>query len=822
MSIRFAETVRGNQKIFTRVVADGESANDPSAWKVEARTTDGQDMPARMVPIPKEGIEEGLQGVVLVLTVSKADQVAMVTLGDESAVLSVGARWARIQSQLNTARRNKAAMAIRNADEEPLRQGEPFALLMRELINDGDEEILRVDLYLRSADKESLAQDVRLRVLDREGHPINLTDCVSLGDATTENPDYPGLYERTVTLSVRIPTDVKEMELWASSASDEFSDAFVLVDRDWMAGLRRDHFFGVLSADRDPIYDRWFREGHRAKPWQLEQQRRAHFDIEPTFSIVVPLYETPLDFFREMADSVLDQTYGRLQLVLVNASPDNAELSDEVERYRQRDERVTVVRLEENLGIVGNTNAGIEACTGDFVAFFDHDDVLEPDLLYNYVKGINDYPTTDLLYCDEDKLVEDNQKHGEYRYEQAFFKPDWSPDLLRSQNYVCHLLCVRKSLLDEVGPSDARYEGSQDHDLTLRVGERARNVYHARRCLYHWRVHAGSTAAGAGAKSYTTEAGVRAVQAELDRLGINGTVYEDAKIPNTYHVRYTFDPADEPLVSIVIPNKDGVELLGPCVDSILQKSTYSNYEIVIVENNSTEQETFDLYERLQQRDARIRVVTYVPDEPGFSFAKIMNYGFAQARGAYILMLNNDTRVITPEWIENMLGHAMEPGVGCVGAKLLYPDDTIQHAGVLMLQSGPSAASVGLPRDCQDYFGSIQTTHDYMAVTAACLLVSKELCDKMGGLDEQFAVDYNDVDFCLRVHAAGYRNVYEPTCELYHLESVSRGKTKESESALRFRREQGMLQTRWPERYEYSDPYLNPNLWNSNMYRHIRP
>lgn len=806
MGIRFGETVRGNFKVFIHVTSDGEAA--VGDWRASARTAEGLEIPARVVPAP-----EGVDGGVLVLPVLDQGQTATVEVGGEQASIDVDPHWAKRRSQINTATRNRVALAIRNCDEGVRWGDDGLVVEVLQFVPDGERDVVRIEIRLMGRDRDSLGAPVELLLHDRAGHPLGLTETVVLGDVMLEDPEYPGFWHRRITTSTRVSRGVGELVLWARCASADFRDAVEVLDGARLGQLRERGFYDTLSADRDPIYDQWFRDKHRAKAWELEAQRGVRFAIEPTFSLVVPLFRTPVEYFREMADSVLGQTYPHLELVLVNASPDDAPLAAEVARCQERDGRVRVVALERNLGIVGNTNAGVEAATGDFVAFMDHDDVLEPDLLYHYAKGINDYPTTDLLYCDEDKLVDG-------RYEQVFFKPDWSPDLLRSQNYVTHLLCVRRALLDEVGMSDPAYEGAQDHELTLRVGERARNVYHARRAMYHWRVHAGSTAQDAGEKTYTSDAGIRAVQAELDRLGIDGSVYEDEQISNIYHVRYHFDEATEPLVSIVIPNKDARDLLAGCLDSLRERTTYRNYEIVVVENNSTDPETFAYYDEVQAADSHVRVVTYVAEAPGFNFAAIMNFGIAQARGAYVLMLNNDTKVITSEWIEQLLGHAVEPGVGCVGAKLVYPDDTIQHAGVIVHRGGPNHSGIFLPRDTQNYFHAAQVTRDFLGVTGACLLVSKALYDEVGGLDEAFAADYNDVDFCLKVHAAGYRNVYEPTCELYHLESVSRGKNETRARALRFRHEKGILADRWPQYHEFSDPYMNPNLEPISPYWHI--
>lgn len=808
MSIEFREVTRGNRKIFVHVA--GSVFSQGLRVSASSMTSRGNALPASVIPAP-----EGVEGGVLVVPVSQDAQTVTLRVANESGVVLqsvehvLDPRESKLRSQVNTALRNKVAEAIRNCDASlPSDPARPQIEILR-MIPDHDQEILHVEVRATGQNKDALSHSVELFALDPNGNSLVQGEVVTMGDALLADEQYPGTYHLRLTRSIRIPRGVPDLILWARSSSAAVGESWHLWDGPALQAERDRWHWIAIPADRDPAYDGWFRN-RRAKEWELAAQRAVRFDDGPKFSLVVPLYNTPVEYFHDMVASVLAQSYANLELVLVNGSPQHEELGQAIEAVAGNNSQVKVVALDQNQGIVGNTNAGVAAATGDFVCFLDHDDVLEPDCLYWYARGISTHANTDLLYCDEDKLVDGH-------YEQPFLKPDWSPDTLCSQNYVCHLLCVRRSVLEQVGPESEDFEGAQDHDLALRVGEVARNVYHVRRVLYHWRVHPGSTATDAGEKSYTASAGVRAVQAHLDRCGIQGQAYEDERIPNVYHVRYRFDA--EPLVSVLIPNKDAVNLLEPCLDSIRSKSTYHNYEVVVVENNSTDPATFAYYERVQQEDPRVRVVTY--DAGGeFNYSKLMNYGVSQTRGEYVLMLNNDTKVITPGWIEALLGHAREEKVGCVGAKLLYPDGTMQHAGVIVHRGGPYHTGIFLPGDCDDYFHSFQITRNYSGVTGACLMIRRALYDQMGGLDESFAADYNDVDFCLRVLRAGYRNVYEPTCELYHLESVSRGKNETRGRAIRFSREKGRLQALWPERYVYTDPYVNPNIWPVNAYWHL--
>ena len=825
MQLRLSDTIRGVGKIFLHLVADvGEDVA-----RVRASSFIGtNELPVRVIPAPA-----GVDGWVLVLPLTQATQRLVVRAYDLTGQLlrelheTIAHDWAKRRSQMNTILRNQTACAMRNCDER-LPLSELTECRVTNLIDRGKTEVIRLELTLRAYERASdLAGDVQVMAQDKEGVPLAVAPQICLGDTVLPEQEVPATFFRRITFSLEIRTGASFVRLWVRFDVESRDDLVVTLDESQLKQLREDWFYLTLSADRDPIYDQWYRERHRAKAWQLEGQRRAfaagRLGVSPLFSVVVPLYDTPLDYLRQMVASVLAQTYGRLELILVIGSPDNGELVQLAERYARRDERVHVVALDANRGIVGNTNAGIERAEGDFVGFLDHDDVIEPDLLMCYVEGLATHPQTDLFYCDEDKLVDG-------RYEQVYLKPDWSPDLLRSLNYVCHLLCVRTSLVRELGGLRERFEGAQDYDLTLQVGERARNVYHARRVLYHWRASAESTAHDASAKSYARAAGLHALQEHLDRVGIAAKAVEDADVPNLYHLRFDIMSASSatgghslaqpPLVSIVIPNKDSVTLLAACIASIFERSSYTNFEIVVVENESSSHETFDYYHELQAAHDNVRVVTYLPDTSSFNFAAIMNYGIAQARGEYVLMLNNDTRVITSEWIEFLLGHARQDDVGCVGAKLLYPDDTIQHAGVIIHRGGPNHTGIFLPRDSQNYFHSAQVCRNFLGVTGACLMVRKATFDRVGGLDEAFAADYNDVDFCLRVYKAGYWNVYEPQCELYHLESVSRGKNETRERALRFRHEKGILADRWPRYHEFADPFMHPCMWAINPYWHL--
>lgn len=800
MSIEFKETTRGRAMVFVRVVVTGGTSAD--ALKVRAETGDGLAIPVKLID---QGVADERTLIVPQLDVPCRIFVAS---GDEEASFLVDPKRAKRAGQLNTLLRNADAERVRNGDTKIRRSA--GNVYTTEVVPDWEakQTIVRgIAEALMPSDSAATREEVQILVLGRDGRPLGEQTWVPLGDSISHPEEDAGMAMRRVGFSFRVGLEPPDLIVWAKGLHSANGDVFVCLTAGEIVD-RRNGFAGMtLSAMADGAYDEWFRL-HCATSDELAVQRQHHFDIEPTFSLVVPLYRTPLDVFGEMARSVLGQTYPKLELVLVNASPEDGPLREATEALARDDSRVKVVPLGENRGITENTNAGIEAATGDFVAFLDHDDVIEPNLLYEYVRGINRHPTTDLLYCDEDKL-----KDG--RLSEPNLKPDWDPEMLCSQNYVCHMLTVRKSVLDTLEPATREFDGAQDQNMTFRVGERARNVYHVRKPLYHWRISANSTAEEPSAKAYTTEAGVRAVQGHLDRLGISAIAHQRDSMPNMYQIDYKID--EEPLVSIVIPNKDQVAVLDRCLTSIAEQSTYKNYEIIVVENNSTNEDTFAYYDKVQKEDPRIRVVRFESNGV-FNYSKLNNYGVSQARGDYYILLNNDTEVITPDWIEQLLGPCMTDGVGVVGAKLLFPDNTIQHGGVAFHRAGPVHLGFHLPDINHDSCNYYLVMRDAAAVTGACLLTSRDTWTRLGGMDEDFAVNYNDVDYCLRSWKIGQRVVFQPAAKLYHYESVTRGVLKNHAESVQWMAEEGLLKARYPRYYSDGDPLQNPNV--EGLYHHL--
>lgn len=533
---------------------------------------------------------------------------------------------------------------------------------------------------------------------------------------------------------------------------------------------------------------------------EIEKQRKTKFPKAIKFSILVPLYNTPEKFLREMIQSVIDQTYGNWELCLADGSDKaHRNVKQICLEYRAADKRIKYKKLHKNLGISGNTNACIEMACGEYITLFDHDDLLHPAALYENMKVICEQDA-DFIYTDE------NTFHATPI--DAYcpnFKPDFAPDTLRSYNYICHLSTFKASLLKKVGKFRPEFDGSQDYDMILRLTEKAEKIVHIPKVLYYWRSHASSVAADISAKPYTLVAAKKALKEHLQRVGLEGEVY-DAKVLSMYRIAYKIKKQD--LVSILIPNKDHVNDLKKCIDSIISRTTYPDWEIVVIENNSTETQTFQYYEVIKH-DARIRVVEW---DGAFNYSAINNYGAKYAKGEYILLLNNDTEVITPDWLEQMIMFAQRSDVGAVGAKLYYPDDTIQHAGVILGIGGVAGHSHKYyPRNDYGYMGRLILAQNLSAVTAACLLLRKSVWDEIGGLNEAFAVAFNDVDFCMRIREAGYLIVFTPFAELYHYESKSRGLEDTPEKQMRFAGEIQKFQSRWQAQLDMGDPYYNPNL-----------
>jgi GT2 family glycosyltransferase len=545
-----------------------------------------------------------------------------------------------------------------------------------------------------------------------------------------------------------------------------------------------------------------------------EQARRdiARWARQPLISIIMPVYNVESRWLEAAIRSVTQQIYPNWELCIAD---DGSTRPETLATLRQIDHpRCKVKFLDRNQGIAGASNAALALATGDYLAFLDHDDELTTDALYHVVKAINEQDP-DLIYSDEDKLSLEG-----YHLE-PHFKPDYSPDLILSTNYICHLSVYRKTLLDQVaqppsptlppirGGSFVRegFEGSQDYDLVLRALDHTDRIYHIPRILYHWRMIPGSTAARYDSKDHAWEAGRRAVEDALRRRGIAGAALP-GPYPGAYRVKRTIQ--GQPLISILMPFRDQPDLLRLCLDSILEKTTYPHFELLGISNNSVAPETFAVMEHYAAGGRRIRFLRH--DVP-FNYAAINNFAAAQAAGEHLLLLNNDMTVIAPDWLETLLEHSQRPEIGAVGAKLYYPDDTVQHGGVIVGVGGIAGhAHKNFPRHHPGYFMRLGLIQNLSAVTAACLMVKKSLYILIGGMDEEhLAVAFNDVDFCLRLRERGYLNLFTPYCELYHHESKTRGYEDTPQKQQRFIQEIAYMRKRHAAILQEGDPYYNPNL-----------
>lgn len=545
-------------------------------------------------------------------------------------------------------------------------------------------------------------------------------------------------------------------------------------------------------------YEAWLAR-HKVDKRTLRRQKHAAFAQKPLISIVIPLYCTPLPYLKELLESVRRQSYENWQLCLADGSPDD-KAKEFIEKHYGREKRIVYRKLEENGGISVNTNEAVALATGEYLMLCDHDDTLEPDALYEIVKAIND-TGADVLYTDEDKVSMDGQ-----HYFDPNFKPDFNLFRLRENNYICHIFVVKKSLTDETGLLRSEFDGAQDFDFILRCCEKAQKITHIPKVLYHWRCHMDSTAADPSSKAYAYEAGRKAVREHYQRLGIDAKV-EMTERPGWYrsHVKVQGNP----LISVIIPNKDHTDDLELCLFSMTRKSTYRNYEILIVENNSEKEETFEYYKKLPDRYPKARVLTW---EKEFNYSAINNFAAKEAKGEYLLFLNNDVEILTPDWMEEMLQNCQQEDVAAVGAKLYYPDDTIQHAGVVLGLGGIAGHIMcRASREDPGYFGRMISVQEISAVTAACMMVKKSDFDAVGGLDETFQVAFNDMDLCMKFRAAGKKIIFTPYAELYHYESKSRGLEDTPEKQFRFDKEVKRFQEKWAQQLEMGDPYYSPNL-----------
>ncbi|MBO6197425.1 MAG: glycosyltransferase family 2 protein [Butyrivibrio sp.] len=654
--------------------------------------------------------------------------------------------------------------------------------------------------------------------------------------------DYKSAYEKEKLKSAELASRIAELEdknqelqfkldriknnpIWKASTPARNTMHWVIRQRDRIRN--QGSLKGVIAKIKYKQIEKKAMTHYGTESFPSEETRREQentkFEYEPLISILVPLYNTPEKFLRDMVESVLAQTYSNWQLCLADGSDaEHIELvSRIVKEYQDKDgkNRISYMKLEKNEGISGNTNHCLELAEGEYIGLFDHDDILHPEVLYWYVKAINE-EKADYLYCDETTFKGDDIN----KMITMHFKPDYAIDNLRANNYICHFSVFKRTLLDGTELFRTKFDGSQDHDMILRLTDRAEHIVHIPKLLYYWRSHAGSVASDINAKPYAIEAAKGAVADHLRRHG-----YDHFKITSTRAFetifKISYEVVGTPKISIVIPNCEHAEDLKRCIDSIYEKSVYDNYEIIVVENGSKGSEIKGYYEELKNGSLKdiVKVVDFYENglhlnadgsKPAFNYSAVVNYGVSKSTGEYIVLLNNDTQVITVNWMEELLMYAQRSDVGAVGAKLYFPDRKIQHAGVVLKLGAHRTAGhshYGQAGMNLGYMGRLCYAQDVSAVTGACLMVSRAKYDEVGGFDEGFQVSLNDVDFCLKLRDKGYLNVFTPFAELFHYESLSRGLDLEGENAKRYEAESEHFRTKWKKVLDKGDPYYNPNF-----------
>jgi GT2 family glycosyltransferase len=569
--------------------------------------------------------------------------------------------------------------------------------------------------------------------------------------------------------------------------------------------------FGGSQLD-ELAYAKWRKKNTPGKRELVSY--RAHIDKlhdKPLISIVIPVFQPNLVFFNEAVNAVRNQLYPHWELCLADDCSNDPKLSKRLSELAAEDARIKVIERKENGHISACSNTALSLATGQWVSFMDQDDLIPPDALYHFACRINEEPEADLIYSDEDKIT------ARKRFVQPHFKPAWCPDNFLSRNYLGHLVVVRHELVKQAGGFRLGFEGSQDYDLLLRITEHTNKIAHLPRVLYHWRMHEGSTAMNEEAKHYAFDSGVKALNEAFQRRNSNATAVLQENKPGFYTVNYALETT--PKVSIIIPTRNNAAVLSTCLTSIFERSSYTNFNVILINNNSNEQALFDLLDHWQEKESERFTRLDLPYE--FNFSKLMNDGVKASNSDYILLLNNDTEVLQENWIENMLCHAQRKEVGAVGVKLIFPNDTIQHGGVVIGMGGVAGHTfIGLGRDEPGYFYYLTSVSNYSAVTAACLMVKKSIYLQVGGFDESLAVEYNDVDFCLKLVDAGFNNVFVPDVELYHYESLTRGHPHANrESYKRHLKEVGYFKSKW-QAFIDNDPCYNPNL--SRISTHFEP
>lgn len=804
MRIRKMLACYGNGKVYIKIRIKGYELN--AQFAIRACTPGQLPLPISIYPFERKDKKER-DLYVIELPIMEIPRVNvnidfLLTDGkiNESSLLKLNYSSLKWQSRFNYRIRKKSSFEIRNYEQNFIL--DQFHIKGLCFLEGDDCIVWRFFIEWKGAINAS----PKVLVIDLKGEPLDVEPLLFeeqtlVGTSPLDTPC------KRLFLSIKLDKSLETFCILVEDGFGNYRSGSYCVDREAFSLYKYETWKHMRDARADDLnYRKWFAL-HHASSQDLRKQRMTGFEYVPKISIIVPCYNSTDLFISDMAESVLGQSYENWELLLLDASPETGVIKRFTDRVR--DTRVRYLDLGGNKGIVGNTNYGIEEASGEFIAFLDHDDMLELDALYEYVKCVNEHPGVKLLFCDEDMF----KSKGVYC--QPVFKTQLNLDLLYSHNCVTHFLMIRTSFLRTLGLSPNDVAGAQDYDLTLRAIEANGEVYHVPRVLYHWRQHTDSTCGdNTESKPYAEEAGRRALEAHFERREIAARVITTDH-PFVYRVLYSL-PTPHPEVSIIIPSKDHIDVLAPCVESIIGKSTYDNYRIVIVENNSTQQETFRYYEQLQEAHPCVSVVKW---EHEFNYSKIINFGVCQTTSPYLLLLNNDTQVISADFIEEMLGYLQRPEVGVVGAKLYYRDGLTQHAGMLI---GPYRAvchvNQDFPPSREGYLSRAVRPGNFSSVTGACQMIKRSSFESVGGYNEDLAVGFNDVDFCLKMLKAGYRVVFSPYAELFHYEFVTRGReVVDPIKQERWQQERDLFEKTWPECFKNGDPFTNSNLDKDSFY-----
>lgn len=769
-NLEFGTLARGSEKVF--ICIDGVENPSSLSWAAQASTESGVEVPALVI------LEGTPARAVLVLPVLTCRVNAVVEARDAQGNVAargehaVGYRDSQIKSKLGTLKKDKVAQEIRNCDWEwHLNQSHITDLSIVQTLKGYD--FLRIRI---SHDASNGARpQFTFRLLSRDGERLDDPEFYLLGDALEELEGYPGCEVHTALYSVKIPSALQLFVIWAHCEENPLLDNF---ENFWMArtdGARWAWTKKTEIADSDGRYATWF-EWNKTLPRELALQRVAqeHFAIRPKFSVIVPLYHTPVDYFWDMANSVLEQTYPNFELVLVNSTPDDVALASAVDQCAQKDERVKVVAIEKNLGITENTNVGIEATSDDvdFLSFFDHDDVIEPDLLYWYVEGINRYPETDLLYCDEDKLLDGN-------YCGPVFKPDFDMYSMETNNYVCHMLTVRRSAMPPKEFRTADLDGAQDHSLVLAVGEHARNAYHARRVLYHWRIHPQSTAADPNAKPESYDAGKRAIERHFARMGFDATAENIKEMPHCYRTELALKGA-APKVTVVVFGTSSQTELTAAAKAIESQIAWDNLE-VITAHMAAEADVAAL------EDAA-----------------------AGATGEFILFIEAMANICEPDLVTRLLEYAVRDEVGVVAPKIVYGDETTKCMGLACSKDGVTILNKNLPKGLGGARGLANLPHETTAVLGHCVMMRRELLSELGGIPAGLPLSFWGIGLSLAAREKNKTVVADMRVSV-KVPADAAELMEEADYLRLWRAGEHSLAARWPHYFAGGDAFYNPLL-----------